>query len=95
MATTGRDQRGWRFESLGRTSRRSDPPPVKRPGEATSSESSSGETTTPSRSGDVSIEADPRHQRGIALAEPLRNALTPGALVGGRFILIQEIGRVC
>ncbi|MEO7329376.1 MAG: protein kinase [Minicystis sp.] len=51
----------------------------------------SGELITGlSRSGHVRTEL---HGARPGRVEPQRNALVPGALVGGRFILIQEIGR--
>jgi serine/threonine protein kinase/tetratricopeptide (TPR) repeat protein len=53
---------------------------------------SSGETTPApaSRAAPSSVPSEWNDARG---REPMKNALTPGTLVGGRFILIQEIGR--
>jgi serine/threonine protein kinase/tetratricopeptide (TPR) repeat protein len=77
MATSGSDQHEIRLETTG-----TEP----------SAAPSSGETTPGPASRAAPGSAPPAWQPARG-PEPLRNALTPGTLVGGRFILIQEIGR--
>jgi serine/threonine-protein kinase len=93
MATSGGDQRRTRFKTLRSHARSLAQDSVQITGAETTSSSSGEQPTMPSRAGHVRPAVSAPIGRGTARAEPMRAALTPGTLVGGRFILIQEIGR--